>query len=290
MSIYLPNNPYRGVNAHLHSKFQNPGDSPSMWPAFHASHIAHLADTLNTVLPDTYRATTEQSLQIQTGPESVRPRPDVLVYDRVGRPEGIERVTASATATLALTLEQALYEPEDVHAILIYYQPDLRAHDDLGQPVARFELLSPSNKDVGAHRGAYINNRYLALKAGLVLVEIDYLHESPSPVRGVPPYPQGEGSFPYSIILSDPYLPPGAKSVLVHGFGMDEQIPTLDIPLVGADSVRLEFGAVYQYTFRAGRWGQTVDYQQEPRHIESYHADDQRQIRERMAIIQSEVN
>lgn len=51
-------NPYKGINAHLNSLLQSPADDsqPALWSSFHASHINHLADFLNDVLPDGYIA------------------------------------------------------------------------------------------------------------------------------------------------------------------------------------------------------------------------------------------
>jgi hypothetical protein len=58
---------YPGVDAHLNSILQIPGsdDQPSLWPAFHAAHITYIAGYLNEVLPQNYRALTEQSLQVR---------------------------------------------------------------------------------------------------------------------------------------------------------------------------------------------------------------------------------
>ncbi len=38
-------------------------------------------------------------------------------------------------------------------------------------------------------------------------------------------------------------------------------------------------GAVYHHTFRAGRWGDLLDYNTSPEHFETYRADDQQRIR-----------
>ena len=289
MRIRFPDNQYRGVNAHLHSKFQNPGESPSMWPSFHAVHIALLSISLNRVLPNDYQAVAEQSLQIQAVEERARPRPDITVFDEAGRTPGVsDRVVLAPTLTM--TLAEALYQPEEMPAVLIYHHPTVSPHSEHGQPVARVELLSPSNKLRQGLRWPYINNRRVALESGLVLVEIDYLHQSDSPIRGIPPYPESSASFPYSITISDPRLPQDAKSVFVYGFAVNELIPTLTIPLLGSDSVTLDFGAVYHETFRDGRWGNRVDYAEEPHRFDTYSLADQQRIRERITTLEATRN
>ena len=289
MPIHLSENPYLGINAHLHSAFQNPGDSPSMWSAFHAAYLGHLRDALNTTLPDTYHAVAEQSLQIAIGPsQTARPRPDVTIY-RDGDPLSVRSASSPTVApTLTLALDETFFEPEWVNSIVIYRRAEAETHTALGEPIARLELLSPANKIGGSYYTPYMRNRFIALQSILVLVEIDYLHETDSPIYGIPPYPNVENAFAYSITLSNPRLPDIAKAAFVYGFGVDDEIPTLIIPLAGSDSVQLDFGKVYHHTFRVGRWGHVVDYAEEPLHIETYSASDQERIQARMAAIRSD--
>src|SRR5438477_7301987 len=104
MPLKTLKNPYRGINAHVHSIAQNPWDGPSIWESFHASHIGYLADALNRQLPPHYVAHPEQSLQIWAEDSEAgnghlaRNRPDVAIYQS-GVPG---RVAAGpALATLA---------------------------------------------------------------------------------------------------------------------------------------------------------------------------------------------
>jgi hypothetical protein len=61
-------NQYRGVNAHLNSLLQTAiykHSSLTMWPSFHVSHVVHIADFLNQVLPSNYIAHLGRSLQVK---------------------------------------------------------------------------------------------------------------------------------------------------------------------------------------------------------------------------------
>jgi hypothetical protein len=188
-------NHYRGINPHLNSSLQMPGNDvvgPSVWPSFHASHIGDMTNFLNQKLPDRYIARTEQSLQIREIDEDRptkkrRPEPDVTIYgsetpQRSGA--SISIITPTWTAELQNTLEWD--EDELVPSIIIR---DLADHTKLGTPVARIELLSPSNLGSRAEAKMYTKNRLDALYSGTPLIELHYVHEYPAPISDYPPYP-----------------------------------------------------------------------------------------------------
>lgn len=74
----------------------------------------------------------------------------------------------------------------------------------LGKIVTRIELLSPSNKPGGSDFRVYAEKRVEAIQSGVPLVEIDYLHETPSPLRNLPVYPVHAEAYLYTIVISDP--------------------------------------------------------------------------------------
>jgi hypothetical protein len=59
MPLIQRENPYRGVNAHLHSLLQATSGG---WAQFHAPHIIHLAEWIERHLPAGYNAFPERSL------------------------------------------------------------------------------------------------------------------------------------------------------------------------------------------------------------------------------------
>lgn len=281
MALHSRKNEYQGVNAHLQSFFQSEGD----WASFHNKHISDLAEAISAVLPAGYVVDMTKSLQISeyhpdTGEKIKRPLPDVTIYQY--ELQGAFSATAPAMpATLAVPIEETLENEEtDLFALSIY---QLKRDAVLGQPVVQVEILSPTNKPPGEGYVQYVNKRAIALKSGLVMVEVDYLHESASPLRNVPIYRHHPNSFPYMIAVSDPRPNLKEGRTLIYGFAVDDPIPVISIPLVGTDRVEVDFGKVYHRTFESlPVYSLRVDYEQLPRNFDAYTEADQTRIRQVM--------
>ena len=290
MPIHSRKNQYRGINAHLNSRLQTPGSDarPSSWRGFHNHYIAQMMEVLNAQLPAGYIAVNEQSLQVLSevdGGFAVRrrPIPDVSIYQQGERSAAVTGGSA-AVPTWEATVEMTLAPDNTVDAVVIYRQ----SGDAIwGRATAQIELLSPSNKPGGAHEASYSVKRSELLLGGLTLIEIDFLHETPSPIWGLPSYPQDADSYPYYIAVSDPRPTPGEGPVRVYGFMVDVPIPAIKLPLLDDDSFIFDFGLPYDYTFTRGPWHTAVDYAQEPERIETYSAADRERIRGRMAAVQA---
>jgi hypothetical protein len=273
-------NPYRGINAHLNSLLQQSGTSeqPALWSSFHGRHIAYICDALNDLLPSHYIAFSEQSLQTRTfdfsGTVEVRrPEPDVSVFQRTtGTLLAEHRIPKpSWTADMA-----SLFEPLKHPSAIVIRAVD--AQKTLGRIVTRIELLSPSNKPSGNHYQAYADKRLETLQIGTPLIEIDYLHETPPPLMHMPQYGTHSEATPYCLVISDPRPTWEEGKIMVYGFGIDEIIPSLYVPLADKDFVVLELNAVYQHTFTAGRWGDLLNYTMPPLNIDRYSLSDQKHI------------
>jgi len=149
------------------------------------------------------------------------------------------------------------------------------------KPVTRIELLSPSNKPPNSNSHFYITRRNETLISGINLVEIDYLHQSSSPIWILPSYPKREAkSYPYMILVSNPH-PTLVEGVMeIFSFRVEDSIPLINIPLLGEDKITFDFGEVYNRTFRLNRYFYEVadDYEQKPMNFESYDDEDQRRI------------
>jgi hypothetical protein len=172
-------------------------------------------------------------------------------------------------------------EEEEIITSLIIYSAN-------GTPVTRIELLSPANKPPGSHADTYRDKRRDTLRAGLRLVEIDYLHSRAPADERLPSYTDGDpGSTPYAILISDPRPSLSEGMMRVYGFGVLDPLPVIDIPLDGSDTVRLDFGSLYQETFSSRQLFYEIrtDYSREPVAIDSFHPDDQERIRAYMARI-----
>jgi hypothetical protein len=69
-----------------------------------------------------------------------------------------------------------------------------------GTHVAQIEVVWPSSKPGQAGHEMYLASRKRILEQGLVLVEIDYLHERNSlSDRIIPTYPEHPHSHPYIV-------------------------------------------------------------------------------------------
>lgn len=287
MAIRSRKNQYIGVNAHLMSYLQTPGreNQPSSWPGFHAQYITYLAEFLNRELPSGYLAVPEQSLQILGEyDEGFSPHeksiPDLTLFRQRAPSAPASGVVLAPTWEILDDLAQP--EERFTAAIVIYEQSGV---EPWGTPITRIELLSRSNKPGGANYRDYLKKRSAALRALMPLVEIDLLHESRSPVPRSPVYPFAERSYPYSVTVSDPRYG-GNVLVQAYGFSVDAPFRDFPLPLAGKDTLAFNAGAAYQRAFEAVPWYLVVDYAELPVRFETYSADDQARIRDRMMAVQ----
>lgn len=291
MAIKSRRNEYLGVNAHLHSYFQNHPDGKGDWESFYTLYIADLARAINRILPPGYLVLPERSMQIReydtdTGARLIkRPKPDIAVYDldparQPANPPG------AAVATRTHTVSETLDDDEDIYypAVVIY---ELQEDASGRVPVTHLELLAPTNK-VEPGRTVYLDKRKTVLRTGINLVEIDYLHQTEPVVRVIPSYPrQQPDATAYTILVSQPRRDAeGGGPVTTYGFGVDIPIPTIDIPLARGETIPVNFGAVYHDTLNSlAAFSEPVDYAALPERFDSYHPADQERIRRRMAAV-----
>ena len=295
MAIITLENSYQGVNAHLNSMLQTPGNveaGPSIWPGFHASHINDLMNFLNDHLPTHYVARTEQSLQIKVQNDAtadvkvLRPEPDVTIYQQAGAQPVSTMATMTRAVPLDIPLDGTLDLTEDFVKAIVIRQVNEGVRS--GVVVTRIELLSPSNKPGHTGYDAYRRNRNEALYSHIPLIEIDYLHETPPPMLNYPVYPDDDGSHPYHIFVNDPRPAVNIGHLWAYGFNVDQPFPIVEIPLAGQETLSFDLGEVYQHTFGRGRWGQMVDYEQSPDRLHTYSGEDRARITVLMQQMQEE--
>jgi len=288
MALQSDKNLYPGINAHLNSFLQQRDGG---WEAFHAEHLTAISRTLDEILPVNYYAIAEKSLQIsEIGfvSESRRSRPDVTIYHQPIQDYQPTTALAATMPTAIMALRDTLEDEDDyLTGVVIYAVEEGKTP---GNPVARLELLSPANKPPHTFYRQYWAKRLQTLYSGLTLVEIDYLHQSRPVLPALLSYADGdEDAFPYSVVVSDPRPEPADGKLAIYGFGVDDELPKVVIPLTEAESITLDFGAVYTRLFESVRLLQRiVDYEQLPVNFERYRADDQARIRQLMAEIRDQ--
>jgi hypothetical protein len=276
MPIHAPQNLYPGVNAHLNSFLQQEGGG---WESFHAEHIIDLRRVLAPALPEGYYAVAEKSLQITpTAWFTATSRPDITVLQQRRGLQSAVAPAQGASPTGVFPLGALLPDAEDdLVGIMIYQQ---KAGKLPGKPITRIELLSPTNKPPHADHRAYAAKRQQTLQSGISLVEIDYLHQSPPASPLVRDYSGGQlESFPYNITVDIPQPTPADGRVEHYGVAVDAPLPIINVPLVEGQNAPLDLQVAYEQTFASGGFFDiTVDYADDPPHLDRYQPQDQERI------------
>lgn len=293
MPIQSAKNLYPGINAHLNSYLQN---EPGGWRSYHDEHVVDLRRVISEHLPPGYLARSEKGLQIaeiQAGLPAGRNRtviPDVTVYQSSASRAGVISEALLATPPVETLPITATLTEEDYLTGLVIYQS---GEGELpGRPIVRLELLSPANKPGGSHYGTYLIQRLGTLRAGLRLVEIDYLHFLPPIIPALASYVTDEdGAYPYYVLVSDPRPNLQQGKTDVYGFYTDEKLPVPRVPLAGVDTFLLDLDTAYRRTFESSEFFQlVVDYTQNPVQFEHYTPTDQARISRLLTIIRESSN
>jgi len=275
-------NQYRGINAHLHSYWQSEGG----WDSFHTNHIADLMREMNrNLIPMGYVADIERSLQIRRYSEPAgKLESDIAIYDI--HPSHREHPLPPRITTVeAVAIPEAISLNEEIspyRAVAIYeYVPSKPPY---GKPVVWIELLSPSNKPGGQDAGNFRDKRIKLLESGIVFVEIDCLHESPSTLDYFPLYRKARsGSHPYHIIVVDPRPQIEDGWLYPYHIDVDYELPVVAIPLNVDDILEVNMDSIYQTTLSATPYHRLfVDYTQLPLNFDRYSPDDQARVLNRM--------
>lgn len=270
------NNQFLGINPHLHSQLQADGG----WDNFHVNHISDLTRFLQRDLRSMgYHAQAEQSLQIRRRDDQARsPESDVTIYDRSNRGAASTILSGGLALSVPELLNITEEELSTYRAIGIYQKS---TNDTRGDAVAWLELLSPANKPNGRHFASYREKRTALLQAGLVFIELDYLHHQ-SPTIVVPTYPNDTNSSPYRILIINPRPDWINGDGRVYPIGVDETLPSLKIPLNADDVLAFDFDRPYQQTFEMLYFGDAIDYATLPHAWDKYSENDQAKILSRM--------
>lgn len=289
-SIVTLLNLYPGINAHLHSALQTQGG----WVSFHALHIGDLTKVLNVQLePLGYEADIEQSLQIKRFDHPPQyPRADVLVYhDETRRSSATPSRLSSVATAMVLPALLDIVEPdqERYKSVAIYRQA--RSRPERGEPVVWIELLSPSNKPANKPDGQdatlYRAKREALLQAGLIFIELDYLHQQSPTFNTLADYTDvtQPDAYPYRIVVLEPRPDMISGMSWLYQWHVNEPIPVVTIPLLHQQTLDFDFGVPYAKTFSEMRYGKRIDYAHMPVNFDAYRPIDQQHIVNRMIAI-----
>ena len=206
-------NPFPGMNPYLEHRH--------IWPDFHFSLVAGLANALGPRLPHNYRVDLKQRVEYEQPVGLPSPMPEDDGPIRVRMPRGIKA---------------------------LWLRVETVPHREL---VTIVEVLSPTNKAPGKERNRYERKREVIVGSGANLVEIDLLRRwQPMPLETPPP------PSDYRILVCRSLKSPGA---LLYPFMVRQRIPKFTMPLLSEDEAHapeVDLGAIVDRLHHTARYGQ----------------------------------
>lgn len=250
--------------------------------------MMHLLELLQSVLPMESGYVCKltdsiQSAQYDLLPDASTYRDGQYELDADAEQHNLSNFPLEPDQPKAVLPINSLFVQDDVKSIVIY-------RIDQALPVTRIELLTPASKSPGSHYHPYLIQRTHALREGIHLVEIDYLHERRSPVLEIPDYTRHEdGAYPYGITVSRLLSSGGPGYTKFYGFHVEDPIPIIALPLGGQDILTYDFGEVYHTTFNTNPLNglRHVNYAELPEGFETYSPIDQERIKVRMELVRN---
>lgn len=227
-------------------------EDPEYWSGFHTTFMVHVRAAITHVLPAGYFAEVEQYVWLQgEDPEHREPFavPDSHVAHRGNGVTAVATKVASDPST-EVTLPRSGKRKGRKFVQIV----DRRGH----RIVTVIELLTPSNKDPGPDRNAYLAKRDEYLASGTNLIEIDLLREGDRHPFGRPKPPPADY---YALVCWADRFPKAS----VWAFTVRDPMPVLPIPLKRADGeVALDLRACLDRTFEDAGYETRLNYGELP--------------------------
>lgn len=230
--------PFPGMDPYL--------ERSDLWPDVHLSLIIFMKDALNGSLPAGYAAVADRFVWIHE-PDAIqrtRVKPNIAVF----RPEHTISTKGASLVTAPLTGLLPAIKREGSKYLKIL---DVRSR----RVVTAIELLSPSNKQAGPDREAFLTKRTEYLNTGINLIEID-LHRAGQrlPMENVE-----FGSDYYVLVCRASHAP----QIDVWPFSVRDPFPTIPVPLSEPEP-SLDLGACFERVYQGSRYREEVNYQLPP--------------------------
>jgi hypothetical protein len=209
-------------------------EAPDIWPDFHDAFASELRGILNDTLPAPYYARLEMRPEIGIVEQNVTPRrivPDVAVVRHPGP------ALASGTAvldeprtTIAPYLEVQTSSETIRHAYVEIRDP-AQGH----RLVTLVEIVSPSNKQAGSDRDAYLRQQREVMESDASLIEVDLLRGG----RRLLALPELERMLAnhtpppdYVVLLSRAWQRGGgSETVTLFPIALTDRLPCIPVPL-----------------------------------------------------------
>jgi hypothetical protein len=230
-------------------------EHPAYWSGFHTRFIVAISASLSHLLPKGYYADVEQHVWLEGNEPNGREPfavPDGYVAHKsaTGEAGGGVATLVATTPVTEVTLPKPV-KRKGHKFVRIVDQPGNRV-------VTVIEVLSPSNKESGDDREAYLNKRNEYLLSGTNIVEIDLLRDGERVPFGRPRPPIAD----YYALVSRADRFPKAS---VWAFTVRDPLPVLPVPLKPADgAVPLDLRASLDRAYDDAAYQNRIDYTAPP--------------------------
>jgi hypothetical protein len=227
-------------------------ERPMVYPGFHDSFLTYLRAALSAALPPGFAVTGQSRVYID--PEQVRV-PDLGV---LGPPDPDGGTAVAATAGLArvgMVLAATEPAPEPTNEA---YLEVVTAEDE--RLVTAIELLSPSNKEPGEGRKAYLEKQRECRAADVNLVEIDLVRAgrhttavSEARLRAVSP-----NGYDYHVCVTVAAEP---RKYFVAPVRLADRLPRIAVPLtLDLEPVPIDLQPVFDRCYDEGGFARLAKY------------------------------
>jgi hypothetical protein len=231
--------PFPGMDPYL--------EEPSLWPDLHLGMIAAMRAALNAQVPEGYAVYADRYVWLHEPDGDTRVRlgkPDVYLSERT---EAVPGSRAEATLVVPTVVMLPVVRRQGNRYLRIIDRHSRRV-------VTVVELLSPTNKDPGEDRDAYLAKRNEYLATGTNLVEIDLLRAGGRLPLGEPPPPPADY---YVLVCRAAELPRAG----VWPFSVRDPLPTIPVPLNPEDApVLLSLQPCLDRAYDEAAYSRELDY------------------------------
>ncbi len=228
------------------------------WKSVHSLLISIITLALNNTLPEAFVARPEGRSYILPNHDLVYP--DAILVrspsDDATPPIGSVS-TVSATTTLPLLFEYTMQEIDEPYVTILSV--------DSEEVVAVIEVLSPSNKaPESTGREEYLKKQRDILRSPTHLLEIDLLRSGAHTVAIGREAVLAQTEYDYLASLRRAGDERKSRFA-VWAWSVRDTLPTIAVPLLpGWADVTLDLQAVWNDTYRGGRWDKTINYRHAP--------------------------
>lgn len=245
--------PFPGMDPYL--------ESPDWFPNLHHDLITFIKQTLQSRLPESYYAQSDQRVWLEYSRRQAEPDVEI-VHSRRRRKRrvggGVALAEREPAEPVVISVETIEHGP--------FHESYIEIRKRLGKSVrlvTSLEVLSPSNKTIGnPGRELYIQKQREVLGSDVNLVEIDLLRGGTHTTA----VPRDEavakgGPFDYHVSVHRSNRP---NDYFVYPIPLDKPLPLIEIPLLPADpDVTLDLQMVFDQAYAAGPYNREIEYSED---------------------------